>query len=108
MATRTDQIIGPITLPITRDIRHDTEFDNQQVVERIPQVEHDGMAYLSSTDGGFEPEVAGFIQNAWKPSTRKQYAAVWKQWSAWCGRKGINATTPSAVNLVKYLWHLYK
>ena len=26
-----------------------------------------------------EPEVAGFIQNAWRPSTKKQYASVWRQ-----------------------------
>ena len=88
---------------------HDIELDDQHGIERLPQVEHDGMAHLSASlrDGGVEPEVAGFIHNAWKPSTKVQYATVWRQWTAWCGRKGLNAATPSVVNLLHYLWHLY-
>ena len=64
-------------------------------------------AQPSKTGGGGEPEVAGFIQNAWKPSTRKQYAAVWRQLTAWCCRKGLDATTPSVTNLINYLWYLF-
>ena len=51
--------------------------------------------------------MAGFIQNAWKPGTKAQYAAVWRQWTAWCGRQSFYAATPSAVNLLNYLWYLY-
>ena len=95
IATGIDQIIGPIAAPVTGIAGHDPELDDQHGVERL-QVEHDGMAHLSSSlrDGGVEPEVAGFIQNAWKPSTKVQYAAVWRQWTAWCGRKGIKGTGP--------------
>ena len=77
MAPRVDRIIGPIAEPFAGIAGHDIEFDNQHGIER--QVEHDGMAHLSASlrDGGVEPEVAGFIQNAWKPSTKVQYAAVW-------------------------------
>ena len=84
MASRTDQIIGPIALSPAREIGFDPEPEDQPVVVRLPQVTHDGMAYFSSSlqVGGVEPEVAGFIQNAWKQSTKVQYFAVWKQWTA--------------------------
>ena len=109
MASRTDRIIGPIALSPAREIGFDPEPEDQPVVVRLPQVTHDGMAYFSSSlqVGGVEPEVAGSIQNAWKQSTKGQYFAVWKQWTAWCGRSGINDSTPSAVNLIRYLWYLY-
>ena len=29
------------------------------------------------------------------------------EWTAWCGRKSLDAVTPSAVNLLHYLWYLY-
>ena len=108
MATGINQIIGPIALPLAGIAGHDIEPDNQQGADRLPQVEH-GMAHLGSAlrDGGVEPDVAGFIQNAWKPGTKAQYTAVWRQWTAWCGRQGLNAATPSAVNLLNYLWYLY-
>ena len=82
MAIRTDQVIGPITLPTTGVIEHDSEPDNQQGVDRLPQVARIMVLLISarpSRDDGVEPALAGFIQNAWKPSTRTQYAAVWKQ-----------------------------
>ena len=109
MATRADQIIGPTPIQIAEEIGHAFELDDQQAVARLPQVTHYGMANLSSTlqDGGVEPEVAGFIQNAWKPSTRKQYAADWRQWTAWCCRKGLDAATPFVTNLINYLWYLF-
>ena len=63
MALGIDQIIGPITALVTGMSGHDIELDDQQGVERLPQVEHDGMAHLSSSlrDGGVEPEVTGYI-----------------------------------------------
>ena len=109
MATRIDRIIGLIVLPVTGVAGHDIELNDQQRPVRLPQVEHDGMAHLRSSlrDGGVEPAVAGFIQNEWKPSTRVQYAAIWRQWTAWCSREGLDAVTPSAVNLLHFLWYLY-
>ena len=90
MATRIDTIIGLIVLSVTGVAGHDIELNVQQRPVRLPQVEHDGMAHLSSSllDGGVEPAVAGFIQNEWKPSIRVQYAAIWRQWTAWCSREG--------------------
>ena len=38
MAIRTNQVIGPITLPTTGVIEHDSEPDNQQGVDRLLQV----------------------------------------------------------------------
>ena len=49
MATGIDQIIGPITAPVTGIAGLDPELDDQHGVERLPQVEHDGMAHLSSS-----------------------------------------------------------
>ena len=62
VAARADQIIGAITFLVAGDTGHDIEPANEQDVDRLPQVTHDGMAYLSSTlrDGGVEPELAGF------------------------------------------------
>ena len=109
MATRIIQIISPIALPLAGIAGHDFEPNSQQGVDRLPQVEHDCMAHFGSAlrDGGIEPDVAGFIQYAWEPGTKAQYAAVWRQWTAWCGRQGLNAATPSAVNLLSHLWYLY-
>ena len=80
-ATGIIQVIGPIALPTATVTGHDIEPDNQQAVIRLPEVEHDGMVHISSSlrDGGVEPAVAGFIQNAWKPSTGVQYSAIWRQ-----------------------------
>ena len=49
MAPGIDQIIGPITALVPGIAGHDPELDDQQGVERLPQVEHDGMAHLSSS-----------------------------------------------------------
>ena len=66
MAPRVDRFIGPIAEPFAGIVGHDIEFDDQHGIERLPQVGHVGMAYLSASlrDGGVEPEVAGFNRNA--------------------------------------------
>lgn len=56
---------------------------------------------------GWDSSQLELLEKSWRPSTRKVYSVAWKKWLAWCKVQKINASTPTASDLARFLSDLH-
>ena len=47
------------------------------------------------------------LENSWRPSTRRQYQAVWKEWSRNCQNGSMDRTSICVESMLGYLQYLF-
>ncbi len=52
---------------------------------------------------GVSDEVASFLLDAWRSSTRSQYNSVLKKWTDFCSKKGVAVFQPTINEVLEYL-----
>ena len=102
MVFRDDQIVSQTAAQVDRSPGHDLGPDNRLLIARLPQVIHDGILVLAHSPTRTEGSHLNWPVSAWKSSTNQgQSAAIWRHWTAWCGRDDVNATAYSGKNITE-------
>ena len=70
--------------------------------------EADCMANMRSATGLNLPSATfALLENSWRPSTRRQYQAVWKEWSKFCQNESVDPTSTCVDSMLSYLQYLF-
>ena len=70
--------------------------------------EADCMANMRSATGLNLPSATfALLENSWRPSTRRQYQAVWKEWSKFCQNESMDPTSMCVESMLGYLQYLF-
>ena len=70
--------------------------------------EADCMANMRSATGLNLPSATfALLENSWRPSTRRQYQAVWKEWSKFCQNESMDPTSICVESMLGYLQYLF-
>ena len=66
------------------------------------------MANMRSATGLDLPSATiALLENSWRPSTRRQYQAVWKKWSKFCQNESMDPTSICVESMLGYLQYLF-
>ena len=66
------------------------------------------MANMRSATGLNLPSATfALLENSWRPSTRRQYQAVWKEWSKFCQNESMDPTSICVESMLGYLQYLF-
>ena len=66
------------------------------------------MANMRSATGLNLPSATfALLENSWRPSTRLQYQAVWKEWSKFCQNESMDPTSICVESMLGYLQYLF-
>ena len=60
------------------------------------------------SEKGFSAQASEIMSKAWRNSTSKQYEYCWRKWHIWCISKQYNPFTPTLVNFINFLAHLFR
>ena len=70
--------------------------------------EADCMANMRSATGLNLPSATfALLENSWRPSTRRQYQAVWKEWSKFCQNESMDPSSICVESMLGYLQYLF-
>ena len=66
------------------------------------------MANMRSATGLNLPSATfALLENSWRPSTRRQYQAVWKEWSKFCPNESMDPTSICVESMLGYLQYFF-
>ena len=66
------------------------------------------MANMRSATGlNLASATFALLENSWRHSTRRQYQAVWKEWSKFCQNESVDLTSTCVESMLSYLQYLF-